>query len=149
MTDRQSNQHNLEQIKQLCSDAGIKLTHQRLEIFKELLSCTDHPSAELVHKWLQTRMPTIAIDTVYRTLATFDQLGVVKKLHIANERTLFDTNLDVHHHFFCTKCKQVEDVYWPDFDDTDLPQTVHGMGKVQFRYLELQGICSSCMAEKV
>jgi Fur family peroxide stress response transcriptional regulator len=40
----------------------MKLTHQRLEIFKELLAAKDHPSAELIYKKLQKRMPTIAMD---------------------------------------------------------------------------------------
>ena len=139
-----SKQH-LEQLKQLCNQAGIKLTHQRLEIFRELMSVRDHPSAELIHKRLQKKLPTIAIDTVYRTLATFDELGLVKKLHVMNERTLFDTNVDIHHHFICTRCKKVKDIYWTEFDNTMLPMVVDGMGKVQSRHLEIHGICNSCL----
>ncbi len=139
-----SKQH-LEQLKKVCNEAGIKLTHQRLEIFRELMSVSDHPSAELIHKRLHKKLPTIAIDTVYRTLATFDELGLVKKLHIMNERTLFDTNVDIHHHFICTHCKEVKDIYWSEFDHTILPKVVEGMGKVQSRHLEIHGVCNSCL----
>ena len=135
----------LQQLRQLFSDAGIKLTHQRLEIFKELLSASDHPSAEHIHTRLHERLPTIAIDTVYRTLATFDQLGLVKKLHILNERTLFDINLTAHHHFICTRCKEVKDIYWSDFDNSSLPTLVNEMGKIQSRHLEIHGVCNSCL----
>ena len=135
----------LEQLKQLCTEHGIKLTHQRLEIFKELLSGEDHPSAEQVHKRLQEKLPTIAIDTVYRTLATFDELGVVSKLHVMNERTLFDTNLTPHHHFVCTRCKKIKDVYWSAFDEASLPMSIEGMGEVQSRHLELHGVCNDCL----
>ena len=135
----------LEQLKQLCSEHGIKLTHQRLEIFKELLSGQDPPSAEDIHKRLQDRLPTVAIDTVYRTLATFDEMGLVNKLHVMNERTLFDTNLAPHHHFVCTRCKKVDDVYWSAFDETTLPSAVQGMGKVESRHLEIHGVCNSCL----
>ena len=129
-----------QQLEQLCNEAGIKLTHQRLEIFRELMSASDHPSAELIHKRLHKKLPTIAIDTVYRTLATFDELGLVKKLHIINERTLFDTNLNIHHHFICTRCKKVEDIYWPDFDNTMLPEVVERIGTIQSRHLEIHGV---------
>jgi Fur family peroxide stress response transcriptional regulator len=139
-----SKQH-LEQLKQLCNEAGIKLTHQRLEIFKELMAVCDHPSAELIHQRIHKKLPTIAIDTVYRTLATFDELGLVKKLHIMNERTLFDTNVTIHHHFICTHCKKVEDIYWSDFDNSTLPEVVKGMGKVQSRHLEIHGVCNDCL----
>jgi Fur family transcriptional regulator, peroxide stress response regulator len=135
----------LGQLKQLCEEAGIKLTHQRLEIFKELMVVRDHPSAESIHKKLQEKLPMIAIDTVYRTLTTFDELGLVKKLHVMNERTLFDTNLEIHHHFICTRCKKVEDIYWSDFDKTMLPAMVEKIGKIQSRHLELHGVCNSCL----
>lgn len=144
VTERLSKKQ-LEQLKQLCNEAGIKLTHQRLEIFRELMSASDHPSAELIHKRLHKNLPTIAIDTVYRTLATFDELGLIKKLHIMNERTLFDTNLNIHHHFICTRCKKVEDIYWPDFDNTMLPEVVERIGMIQSRHLEIHGVCNNCL----
>ncbi len=147
--EKNPTEQQVERFRQLCNDAGMKLTHQRLEIFKELLAAKDHPSAERVHKRLQKRMPTIAIDTVYRTLTTFDELGLIRKLHISNDRTLFDSNIDQHHHFVCSRCKKVEDVYWPDFDRTVLPDSIGSIGSIQSRHLELHGVCSECMEENV
>ncbi len=145
MTDTTRDKQQLDKLKQICVEAGIKLTHQRLEIFKEILSSRDHPAAEVIHQRLQKKLPTIAIDTVYRTLATFDELGIVKKLHVMGERTLFDANLDQHHHFVCTRCKTVEDLYWPEFDKTILPKGFNGVGQIQSRHLELHGLCKHCM----
>jgi len=140
-----SQDNELNKIRKLCDKAGIKLTLQRLEIFKALLSEKDHPSAEIIFKKLRQRLPTISLDTVYRTLATFDELGIIKKLNISNARILFDTNLDQHHHFICTRCKGVEDVYWPDFDNSNLPESVSALGPIQARHLELHGICNQCL----
>lgn len=140
--------NDLNNFRQLCDQAGMKLTPQRLEIFKELLSHKNHPSAEAIFKELRKRLPTISLDTVYRTLATFDEIGIIKKLNVSTARTLFDTNLDQHHHFICSQCKRVEDIYWPDFDDTSLPKSVLALGSVQERHLELHGICNQCLNEK-
>lgn len=148
MSTNTTNQHTYEQFKLLCEQAGIKLTHQRLEIFQELMEVKGHPSAEAIHSKLQERMPTIALDTVYRTLATFDQLGVLKKLHIGSDKTLFDTNLDIHHHFVCTQCNKVEDIYWPDFDQFSLPQQFGELGEVHSRHLELHGVCADCQKKQ-
>jgi len=148
MTRNQLDKQQLDHLKQICDEAGIKLTHQRLEIFREMMTATDHPSAEVIHKRLQKKMPTVAIDTVYRTLATFDELGIVKKLHVMGERALFDANLSRHHHFVCTRCKRVEDIYWPEFDESMLPEKAAKVGKIQSRHLELHGICKQCMAEE-
>ncbi len=141
------NNKSIDQIRSICEEAGIKLTHQRLEIFKELMIATDHPSAEDIHVRLQKKIPTVALDTVYRTLATFDELGITRKLHLANKRNLFDVNLTQHHHFVCDRCRKVEDIYWPDFDNTTLPETVVGIGKVRSRHLELHGICNTCLEQ--
>jgi Fur family peroxide stress response transcriptional regulator len=148
MTDKEEAGQQLKHLKKICAEAGIKLTHQRLEVFNEMLSVGNHPSAEEIHKRLQTRLPTIAIDTVYRTLTTFDDLGIIKKLHLMNEKTLFDANLDQHHHFICTRCKAVEDIYWPEFDNTNLPALFQKLGTIQSRHLELHGLCKNCQEQK-
>ncbi len=147
MTDRKLDQEQYENLKKICNNAGIKLTHQRLEIFKEATKTRDHPSAEIIYNRLRKKLPTIAIDTVYRTLATYDVLGVVKTLHLMGERAVFDANLDKHHHFVCTRCKKIEDVYWPDFDSTKLPGEFKSLGLIQSRHLELHGLCPHCIQE--
>ena len=51
-----------------CREDGAKLTHQRMEIFREVAQRGDHPDAEMVYKGVRERMPTVSQDTVYRTL---------------------------------------------------------------------------------
>ncbi len=140
--------NELQKIRKLCDQAGMKLTPQRLEIHKELLSQKDHPSAEIIFKKLRERLPTIALDTVYRTLTAFDELGIIKRLNVSNTRTLFDTNLDQHHHFICTRCKRAVDIYWPDFDKSELPESFSALGSIRERHLELHGICNQCLEEE-
>ncbi len=145
MDNAKFTKQQIEKLKKVCWEFGIKLTHQRIEIFKELMAENNHPSAETIYRRLRRRLPTVALDTVYRTLATFDELGLVKKLHLMNERTLFDTNLKVHHHFICNRCKKVEDVYWQGFDDCNLPERMDVVGLVESRHLEFHGVCRSCL----
>ena len=139
-----SGQH-LIHLKTICEDVGIKLTHQRLAIYKEILVAKEHPSAELIYKRLRKTIPTIAIDTVYRTLSTFGKLGIIKKLSVMGERALFDVNLDLHHHFVCTHCKKVQDIYWPEFDSLAPPETAKRTGQIISRHLEIRGICNDCL----
>lgn len=145
MTRPTLNYQKIDQIKRVCEDAGIKLTHQRLEIFNELITAKGHFSVEDIHKRLQKRMPTVAIDTVYRALATLDELGVARKLQLVNVPNLFDTNIEPHYHFVCDRCRKVEDVHWPEFDKTALPEGMSGIGQVRFRHLELHGLCTACL----
>ena len=104
MAKRKHHKKDRNEIKRICERAGIKLTAQRLAIYEELMTADGHPSAEEIYLRLQKKMPTIAVDTVYRTLATFDEIGIASKLHLANKRNLFDVNLAQHHHFVCDSC---------------------------------------------
>ena len=144
MSDKLFSKKHIDFIATICSEAGIKLTHQRLEIFREIIRSDDHPSAEVLHDRLKKRNPSLAIDTVYRTLATFEQLGLINKLHVMGERALFDKNLDQHHHFVCTKCKRVHDIYWPEFDSSAPPAEVTKLGNITSQHLEIRGICNKC-----
>ena len=63
-----------------CRKAGLKLTHQRYKIYLELLNSTDHPAAEALHKRLLLKIPTMSLDTVYRTLSTFEQHGLISRV---------------------------------------------------------------------
>jgi Fur family peroxide stress response transcriptional regulator len=138
-------QQQYEFLKEACERAGIKLTHQRLEIFREAVNSPDHPSVEVMYKRLKERMPTLALDTVYRTLSTLAELGVVRKLNLTGRQSFFDANLAQHHHFVCSECGRVEDIYWPEFDSSRLPGGLDKVGRIQARHLELHGLCNECL----
>jgi Fur family peroxide stress response transcriptional regulator len=54
----------LARFKDACRRAGLRLTPQRLEIFRELAESKDHPSVEELHRRLLVKFPTISLDTV-------------------------------------------------------------------------------------
>ena len=66
-------QKKMSAFEQACRAAGLKLTHQRLEIYRELAMSSDHPSAESLYKRLKKKLPTISQDTIYRTLSTLEE----------------------------------------------------------------------------
>jgi len=130
--------------KEVCKEQGIKVTPQRLEIFLEIVKAEDHPSAEDVYERVRERLPTVSLDTVYRTLTTFDRLGIVAKVQFPEDKTRFDPNMKTHHHAICTECKRVVDFYWAHFDKAELPSDVAGWGTVQSKLVQIRGICAEC-----
>jgi len=137
----------LETFKAICSEAGLKLKHQRLEIFRVLTCSTDHPSVEDVFERVKQSVPTIALDTVYRTLTMLEQHEVLGKLQL-DMRARYDPNIAVHHHFFCIECKENEDFYWPVFDRMKLPTGKSLRGRVNSKRIEVRGICPVCLKRK-
>ena len=138
-------QEKLADFESACKVAGLKLTHQRLEIYHELAVALDHPSAETVYHRLKQRMPTISLDTIYRTLTTFENHGLIRKVQTPESQARFEAQMLQHHHLICDKCKQIIDFQWRTFDESNLPEVISKWGRIQHKNVVLHGICENCM----
>ncbi len=101
-------------------ELGIKVTPQRKAIYKELASTDQHPSTETIYKKIKDYYPNISLTTVYRTLETFEKLGLISVVNVLYNAARYDANLDPHHHIVCTECKKVEDVYDESLNNLDI-----------------------------
>jgi len=122
----------------------VKLTHQRLEIFREVLQAGNHPDAETVFRGVRKRMPTVSLDTVYRTLWWLKGLGLITTLGLSRDRARFDANLGGHHHFVCTRCGRTIDFYSDAFDGLKPPDSVQFIGRAERVQVEIRGECLKC-----
>ena len=124
--------------------SGVKLTHQRLEIFRELAANLDHPEVETVFRAVRVRVPTVSLDTVYRTLWLLHELGLITTLGPRRDGIRFDVNLERHHHFVCVRCGKVRDFVSEALCDLPLPEGLSGLGDVLDARVEVRGVCASC-----
>ena len=131
-----------------CRQQGLKITHQRMEIFRELAASAAHPDAETVFQAVSQRVPSISPDTVYRTLATLEVEGLIRKVSPLVEKARYDANTERHHHFICTVCGLVRDFYSADLDDLPIPPVVKTLGEIESAQVEVRGICSACAQRK-
>jgi Fur family peroxide stress response transcriptional regulator len=127
-----------------CRKAGLKLTHQRLEIFRELAAAVDHPSAEALHQRLTGRIPTLSLDTVYRTLGTLARHGLVHKVETGESNARFEVVFERHHHLICSHCLEIVDFQWPSMDEIALPKELNSWGKIDSKNVVAYGICRKC-----
>jgi len=128
-----------------CKKAGLKITHQRLEVFRELAGSLDHPSAEGLYKRLQKKLPTISLDTVYRTLSTLEDHSIIIRVDTGESQARFEAKLEQHHHIICSQCGKISDFQWDAFDGENLPRDVMEWGSIGKRQVTLHGICNDCM----
>jgi len=49
-----------------CREAGLKVTPQRMAVYKVLIESKQHPSAEMVFRKVRGVIPNISLDTVNR-----------------------------------------------------------------------------------
>jgi len=142
--ERREVERRLLLFKAAARKAGVKLTHQRLEIFKEVASSIEHPAVETVFRAVQSRMPTVSLDTVYRTLWMLEELGLVTTLGPRRGAVRLDSNLRPHHHFVCMHCGLTRDVEEPRFDALRVPDAAREYGDIVGTRVELRGVCRSC-----
>jgi Fur family peroxide stress response transcriptional regulator len=120
-------ERRLEHLKAVAKQAGVKLTHQRLEIFRELAASEDHPGVDAIFRAVQRRMPTVSLDTVYRTLWMLHDLGLVATLGPERDGVRFDGNLDLN--------------------ALRIPEAVKGLGSIADAHVEVRGVCTKCLAQ--
>ena len=137
----------LDKFRKLCAEAGLKVTHQRLEIFHAMMKSREHPSTEEVYRTVRRKIPTIALDTGYRTLAILEQNGLLAKLQI-DSRSRYDFNLERHHHFVCSRCRCIVDLYWPAFDRMKPPAGDVPWSRIDSRRVSITGLCRKCAGKK-
>jgi Fur family peroxide stress response transcriptional regulator len=141
-------ERRLEQFKAAAKDAGVKLTHQRLEIFREIASSLEHPDAKTVFRTIQARIPTVSLDTVYRTLWMLNDLGLITTLDPRREGVRFDANLEPHHHYICVRCGLARDFESAELNTLRVSDAVKGFGSVVATHVEVRGICDRCAREQ-
>lgn len=125
-------------------EAGVKLTHQRLEIYREVAASGEHPDAETIFRGVRQRVPTISLDTVYRTLWMLFDLGLITTLGVSRDRIRFDANTGSHHHFVCQRCGMTRDFYDAEFDRLRVPDDVRAFGHAEKTQVEIRGTCLAC-----
>ena len=134
-------------LSQALRDNGLRLTHQRLEVVREIASTDEHPDVERIYRGVQNRVPTISLDTVYRTLATLADIGLVSRVTATPGPARYDANTSRHHHFVCVRCGLVRDVESPNLDRIRAPEQTAAYGAVESVDVHLKGVCKECLKQ--
>ena len=126
-------------------ETGLKITPQRLSIFKLLQDNYTHPSAEDIYREILVIHPSISFTTVYKTLQTLRDLGEIQELSINPERVHYDPVTTEHPHTFCRSCKAIDDL--DNGQDTSTSMKLPNSSK-EFEVHNIQvhavGLCGEC-----
>lgn len=130
--------------EQICRTHNLKITPQRVAIYKALLDSREHPSAVTIHEQIKKMYPNVSLDTVNRTLLTFSEIGLVKIVEGRGDPKRFDPNLRPHHHFRCVRCGEIYDFYSDEFDALKIPQEFQQKFTITAKRVLLEGVCDRC-----
>jgi len=127
-----------------CQKIGLKVTPQRMAIYRVLAESKEHPSAERVYRQVRRELPNISFDTVNRTLLTLNEIGVAFVVEGSGDAKRFDGNLESHQHFKCVKCKRIIDFRHKPFDNIPVPKTLKRRFTVFRKTVYFEGVCDLC-----
>ena len=127
-----------------CRESGLKITPQRIAIFRILAQSKEHPSAEMVYQQVKEEMPNISFDTVNRTLLSLCEIGVAFVVEGSGKVKRFDGNVEDHQHFSCIKCKKIVDFQHKPFNNIEVPDDIEKKFKILRKTVYLEGLCDKC-----
>jgi Fur family peroxide stress response transcriptional regulator len=92
-------------------EAGLRLTPQRLAVYRYLVGVSTHPTAQQVYEALSPEHPSLSLATVYNTLEMLVGLGVVNALGTAGDDAVhYDGDVSPHVNLACIDCHRVIDL---------------------------------------
>lgn len=120
---------------------GYSVTKPRLAVFEQLLDQEPLSMYDLVQK-----LPETDRASVYRTVALFEELGIVIRINIGwkYKLELSEAFTSHHHHMSCLNCKKIIPI-----NESALEQVISQLGiahgfTITAHQIELQGYCKAC-----
>ena len=107
------NKHDhINDLREALKHYGLKATPQRIAILTELRLHSNHPDVDTLFERLKAKQPSLSQATVYRTLETFANAGIVRKFAGEDGKMRFDTDVSMHHHIITPDGDEIMD--WHD-----------------------------------
>ncbi len=86
-----------EELQAALRAAGLRITEQRKALLAVLADADDHPDANELHRRAHKINPSVSLATVYRTLTTLEEQGVIDRHAFEGKPARFETNDKPHH----------------------------------------------------
>ena len=109
--------------------SGLRPTKQRLKICEVLFDrdTTFHFTINDLTKIISEKLnEKISLATVYNTVHAFKNKGYLKEISINSDKSYFDTNTSVHHHFFDEDTNRLIDCDENDLDEIKIKKNITG-----------------------
>lgn len=91
-------------------EAGVPVTHQRIEIARALFSAPVHLSADQIWANVLEFAPDVSRATVYNTLRLFSEKKLVRELFVDPQRIVYDSTTAPHFHLYNMDTGEVRDL---------------------------------------
>ncbi len=119
------NRNFIEKLREL----GLRPTKQRVKMCEVLFNRekTFHFTINDLVKMISEEMnEKISLATVYNTVHALEKKGYLKEISINSDKSYFDTNTSVHHHFYDEDTQELIDCDGNDIDPINIKKNITG-----------------------
>jgi Fur family transcriptional regulator, peroxide stress response regulator len=139
-----------DEVVALLKPLGIRLTPQRLAIAEVVINSADHPTVRDVYERVKAFFPYVTLATVYSTLTTLEESGIVRQLPFQRQ-SRYDANLSPHANLVCVSCGTVVDADVGQETVAELEAVIAQESdfKVASQRVDFYGWCSGCVPHRL
>lgn len=135
----------MKTIAEKLNSKNLKATPQRIAIYDYLIQNKNHPNAETIYSALKEEYPAMSLATVYKTVASLRDVGLVQEINVGEDSFRYDAFTDDHAHVICRCCHKVFDFE----QDVDIEPTI---GEIERKFdvsvdtckMFFYGVCADC-----
>ncbi|PDH21495.1 MAG: transcriptional repressor [Pelagibacterales bacterium MED-G42] len=109
--------------------SGLRPTKQRIKICEILFNRekTFHFTINDLSKMISEKLnEKISLATIYNTIHAFKKKGYLKEISINSDKSYFDTNTSIHHHFYDEDTNQLIDCNEDDINEVKINNNLTG-----------------------
>ena len=136
----------LKKFKSILKDENLKMTPQRVEVFRQVCDSNEHQESEEIFISLRKRDVSVSRATVYRTMDILYQHDLVQRMDIGDGKWRYEHWLDCHQHdhLICIRCGTIV-----EFINTQIEEIQNDVAE-KFDYElvrhvhQLFGLCKQC-----
>lgn len=133
---------NLQEAIRILKENGYKYTGRRVDMLEFLAEEDRYLTAREILEEMREIYPGISVDTVYRNLALYTELGILEETELGGEKHYrFICDADHHHHFICLNCGKTLEIHVCPMEE--VKKELHGL-TIQDHKFEIYGYCHDC-----
>jgi Fur family ferric uptake transcriptional regulator len=123
--------------------AGMRVTKPRVALVETLLGLSGPVSIDRIHQQVGTEACDLV--TIYRCLAAFENLGLVRRSYLHNGTCLYEQTLGSsrHYHIVCKSCGKTDKVEYALPEGVEQRLQEQGYAQVS-HVVEFFGVCREC-----
>lgn len=145
---RPDHDHALEGIDELIRSHGLRRTPQRQATLEAVAAAAGHATAEEIVKRVRRKLPAVSPSTVYRTLASLEEVGILCHAHLGHTASVYHVGTaGLHQHLVCENCGALQEV-----EDSMTGPFAKALEKrfgfrANFTHFAVLGLCARCTRE--